>query len=330
MRRENAKVTGKRRFTSEPKPCLVGTAASVVYALVAPTYCDMKYEIRRLHVTIEEDAMELWHLTDSEWDRLSGLLVGETLPNDRPGRKRLQNDRAAAEACLYRHYHSHSRTYRTFGWNQLPPELGVSASTANRRFREWTHSGAWGRFWSALLVLRAQLVSLADDSAAWGVDREPGRFPAGDVLTELERAYAFFNTRFFGQLLPARVALILEHVRTGSCLGYFCARSWRDGDDELGQISLHTTVLGRGAGFALAVLLHEMVHLRNAASGLSDCHPESQYHNRHFRDLAVLSGLDCSQRDRRLGYAATNLNEQGRRACAEFQPNEPLFLWEVH
>jgi hypothetical protein len=150
----------------------------------------------------------------------------------------------------------------------------------------------------------------------------------GDVVGELERAYLFFNDRFFGGGLPAAIALSVEHGRS-KCLGSFCARLWHHGPRDLEHIAIHVASLGQGAGPALEVLLHEMVHCRNGLAGIPDCHPENHYHNRHFRDAAVLAGLDCSQRDSRLGYTQTRLNEEGQRAVAELRPDVTVFQWSV-
>ena len=98
--------------------------------------------------------MEPWKLTDAEWEELGNLLMKAQSPVSSRGRPRLENDRHAAEACLFHHYRSLAASYRSFGWNQLPKEFGVSPSTANRRYREWSADGSWEDFWHALLLHR--------------------------------------------------------------------------------------------------------------------------------------------------------------------------------
>src|SRR5438132_14073090 len=100
--------------------------------------------------------MEEWRITDAEWERTRGFLESHVQTNSRSGRPRLENTRAAAEASLYHHCHSLARgRSHSFGWNQLPADFGVSAATVNRRFREWLASGAWMKFWDALLAMRS-------------------------------------------------------------------------------------------------------------------------------------------------------------------------------
>jgi transposase len=268
-----------------------------------------------------------WRLSDDEWLRLAPLLAhANPTPTPRGGRPRLDNDRHAAQACLFRHFHELAPVYHCFGWNQLPDELGISPSTANRRFREWLASGAWATFWDALTRLRrGDLPALPPPVVV-----RPHALPAGELVGELERAYRFFNDHFFAGTL-ADAALTVERFwgKRQRPQGTFCPRQWTDGLRELGHIALSTDVLGHGAEATLAVLLHEMVHLRNEQTHLVDCTGPNQYHNRHFRDAALLVGLVCPKRHPRYGYADTALGERALEAVAELRPREELFRWEA-
>jgi hypothetical protein len=269
-----------------------------------------------------------WQLTDAEWQGLGGLLASPVRgAGAKTGRPRLDNDRLCAQACLFRHYHELSPVYHCFGWNQLPEELGVSPATANRRFREWTASGAWARFWDALMRLRR---GGEPDPRKVAPQRPWGSFPAGDVLAELERAYTFFNDRFFAGALDG-AALTVERFlgKRRRQPGAFCPRQWRLGERAVGHIALSAEVLGQGAETALGMLLHEMVHLRNDQVGVVDCTPPLQYHNRHFRDAARLAGLECPHRDPRFGYWSTLPGPRALQALAELKPRQELFAWKV-
>lgn len=281
-----------------------------------------------------------WKLTDEKWELLRPLLKqsGPATPGVRGGRPRSENDRAAAEACLYRYYHSNSEHYRCFGWNRLPKKLKISPATANRRFREWTTNGSWARFWQGWQALRNQSRKVSTAVAprakvpvttGWTVKRTLAIFPLGDIMAELERAYVFFNDCFFGGDLPRKIALSIEHKIVHRCRGYFCGHVWRKGRSDLGHIAIHTSVFDGGAEEALAVLLHEMVHLRNSTIGLRDCDPRNQYHNRYFRDQALLVGLTCEPRHPRFGYALTELSDAGRDAISRMRPDNTVFRWST-
>lgn len=277
--------------------------------------------------------MPPWKLSNAEWEELGVLLQLSKSSSGGRGRPRIDDDRPAAEACLYRFYHDRQSGYRTFGWNDLPRSLGVSPSTANRRFREWTANGSWARFWEALGRLREERAVERQKKhrtvEVWDVQREWGHFPVGDMLAELERAYRFFNGFFYGSTLPKDVAISLERYVAGQCLGYFCARIWNRGVRRLHHIALHVSVLGKGARPALAVLLHEMVHLRNKQVSIRDCNASNQYHNLYFRDVAQVSGLTCGKRSRSHGFSSTSLSARGREAIQELQPRNDLFRWKT-
>lgn len=272
--------------------------------------------------------MAAWHLTDQEWEQLQPLLAAPPSRRNarlRGGRPRLENDRRLAEACLFRHFHSLSEDYRAFGWNDLPKSLGVSSSTANRRFREWSEDGRWLRFWDRLMQLRRPAASPARSR----LRRRRGQLqPVQEVLQELERAYVYFNRRFFADTLTSDIALAIERPAI-ACGGYFCSRHWRRGDELMGHITIATAVLGKGAAPVLAVLLHEMVHLRNDQYDIADCDPKSQYHNRHFRDVALLAGLECAARHPKRGYGKTMLGPRAVAAIHALRPDERAFDWSV-
>jgi hypothetical protein len=157
-----------------------------------------------------------------------------------------------------------------------------------------------------------------------------GRFPAGDIVAELERAYAFFNERFFvGALDGAAITVERFLGKRRRQAGDFCPRQWRLGDRTVEHIALSAEALGRGAEAALVILLHEMVHLRNDQVGVVGCTPPFQYHNRHFRDAVRLAGPDCPHRDPKRGYWSTVLGPRGRQALAELKPRDELFGWKV-
>ena len=50
------------------------------------------------------------------------------------------------------------------------------------------------------------------------------------VVEELERAFRFFDNRFFASTLPEGVVITLEDRPRSSRVGYFCGRRWVDRD----------------------------------------------------------------------------------------------------
>jgi transposase len=271
--------------------------------------------------------MEPWELTDVEWEALQSILQRSGGARRDRGRPRLENDRDAARACLFRHYHSLSEGYHSFGWNELPREFGISPSTANRRFREWTADGSWPRFWDALMELRHGSPPRSRRRASHRADD----LPVSGILGELERAYRYFNARFFGGSLPSSVAIILQVSNpNGKELGSFCGQEWRSENLILDRICISSSALGCGPELVLGVLLHEMVHQRNYGLGLVDCTDLGRYHNRTFRDTACLAGLECSPTaDRHHGYQATRPGARALAAISQLRPHKPSFEWHA-
>lgn len=277
---------------------------------------------------IRETAVDEWRLSDREWKRLGPILASPEPARQGRGRPPMEDDRPAAQACLFRHYHSLGERYHCFGWNRIPADLGVSPSTANRRFRRWSADGSWAMFWDALMALRRG--HRPRPSRRRAPARPVDATPVSAILGELERAFAFFNDHFFAGTLPRDIAITVEaaHPR-GRRLGYFCGQAWRDTTRRINHICIFTSTLGRGAEPALETLLHEMVHHRNDALGLVDCTDRGRYHNAHFRDAARLAGLECPECDRHLGFGRTALGERAKQAISRLGPASAPFEWVV-
>ena len=62
-----------------------------------------------------------------------------------------------------------------------------------------------------------------------------------------------------------------------------------------------------------------MAHLRNCVLGIKDV-GRAQYHNRHFRDSALLFGLDCGWH-RSSDYKRTLVNARGEAAVYSLAPD---------
>ncbi len=267
--------------------------------------------------------MTPWQLTTAEWLALASLVIPPSVETCGRGRPRTPVTRKLVEACLYRHYHSRSPgTTRSFGWNTLPRTFGVSPATANRRFNEWVADGTWGKVWAALLALRTPRSEPPADRGIGpdlpGETVSPLGSPVAPTVVWLERAYRHLNGTLFGGGLPPAVLITLEDRPICGRAAYFCARRWHsDSGGTVHHIMMSTGVWAAGAASILAALLHEAVHARCHQLGLPDTSAR-QYHNRHFRDTALVSGLSCGCRHPQFGYARTEPDDRGREAIGEF------------
>jgi hypothetical protein len=66
-------------------------------------------------------------------------------------------------------------------------------------------------------------------------------------------------------------------------------------------------------------------HYRNDRFGLIDCTNRGFYHNRQFRDSAILPGLICAERLQAYGYGMTRLGERAQWAISRLHPKASLF-----
>ncbi len=249
-------------------------------------------------------------ITDLEWEKLH-VLLNESSSNTMA--------RLSAQACIYRFSSRLSKSYRTFSWAMLPSEFYVSGKTAHRYYTKWIKSGNWFKFWDMLIVHRYNMA----------IPREPDLqletvSPLIGVVLELERAYHYFNHRFLGNTLPSSIRIAVESTQGSSKkLGYFARRTWHSDNDHGHHIAICPNSLGNSKN-ALEVLLHEMVHAKNATYELEDTDGRTQYHTIDFRDSALLLGLLCTK-VKYHGFANTELGERALDAIAILKPVEKVF-----
>lgn len=267
----------------------------------------------------------VWQLTPDEWSRLSHHFAQPPRPGrGRRGRPPAPPNQRVVEVCLYRFSHRHAARYRCLGWHELPRDLGVAPTTANRWFVRWSQDGTWDRFWDELGRLRCGPPP-ARPRTRRGSRSE--RSPVRAVLAELERGYAFLNRRFFLDLLPRHTIILIQHTRP-RIAGHFLPRPWKiRGVPYASQITIAIGRLRCGPLPVYTTLLHEMVLLFNHWVGVPDGNPRG-YHNRYFRDAAVVAGLECPRRDPRLGYSHTVLGKRALEAVTSLRPDPAVFSWK--
>ena len=88
--------------------------------------------------------VERW-CPDSLWEIAEPLIPPDSVRPQGGGRRRRVSNRAVLAAILY-------VTQAGCSWWKLPETtLGVTRSTAHRRFSQWTHAGVWPALHLALL-----------------------------------------------------------------------------------------------------------------------------------------------------------------------------------
>jgi len=113
--------------------------------------------------------------------------------------------------------------------------------------------------------------------------------PTAVTYNDLNRAYAFFNERLFGDRLPPCLITLQRYKRAR---GYFCGERFTSKHGEvLDEIALNPEHFTRTAREILSTLVHEMVHLEQKHFGKE---PTKAYHNKQWATFMKAVGLHPS------------------------------------
>ena len=130
---------------------------------------------------------------------------------------------------------------------------------------------------------------------------------------EVDRAFRFFNTRYWGGRLPTPVFAFFRQPPNGRRLGHYRARSWRAPDGSLhDEVILYADLaLERGMLEVLTTLHHEAVHLWQEHFGApSGAHHNAAWHAEAARVDLITTGPT----------GATSIGAAFLRALEQFAP----------
>src|ERR1019366_3428229 len=104
---------------------------------------------------------------------------------------------------------------------------------------------------------------------------------------------------FMGNALPAKVVVSVGQTKRCVASWFSASFNWKRKKTSMPHlcISIRATT---SAMQLCHVPLHEMAHLRNCVLAIKDV-GRAKYQNRHFRDSALVFGLDCGFH-RSIGY----------------------------
>jgi predicted SprT family Zn-dependent metalloprotease len=157
--------------------------------------------------------------------------------------------------------------------------------------------------------------------------------PTEETYSQLDRAYAHFNTALFDDQLPECIITLQRKKRT---YGYFCGESWQTakGDQITDEIALNPDHFeDREVRDVLSTLVHEMTHLQQHHFGKPS---RKGYHNREWVGLMEAVGLTPSNTGqpggKQTGQQMTHyINEGGRfdQTCAELLADGYGITWRA-
>jgi hypothetical protein len=154
------------------------------------------------------------------------------------------------------------------------------------------------------------------------------KYSVNPAISELERAYQFFNGELFGGGLDSNVVITIQSRGRKSALGWHWAAKWKNGDTtSLAEINLSAEELKTGDPYE--VLIHEMAHHLNHQKGIKDV-SRGQYHNKRFKEAAESAGLEV-KRVGNVGWGITALGDLAKAKLLKFTPQKEVFaLLRVH
>lgn len=143
-----------------------------------------------------------------------------------------------------------------------------------------------------------------------------------DLLSEIDRAFDFFNGRFAKNKLVKPI-IIVSPSTGASVSGWFGVKRWACDHAVHNEINLVPPSKQYQAEHLLETLLHEMAHLKNWQKGIEDVNQKTQHHNDQYKIAAISFGLKV--RKGKKGYAYTSLGEDAWEAIEQLKPDRNVY-----
>jgi len=126
----------------------------------------------------------------------------------------------------------------------------------------------------------------------------------------LDWLFEVFNEKFFESELSKPVITMSGEGRRRAYGWFFPKQIWQDGEEVRHyEINICPEHLNRPIEEVCETLLHEMIHLKNALSGIVDCHRNGLYHTKKFQTCAERHGLKAMKTEK-YGWAKTSLKDE--------------------
>lgn len=154
-------------------------------------------------------------------------------------------------------------------------------------------------------------------------------YPLSDLLTELNRIFNLFNTKFFENKLEVPV-IIVQASRKKRTLGTCSVnRIWLHHKETASdyakyEISISAEYLNRPIEEICATLLHEMVHLHNGLNNIQDTSNNYVYHNKKFKVESEKRGL-LIEHAKTIGWSVTTFPQETKDYIKTLNINEKVF-----
>lgn len=157
------------------------------------------------------------------------------------------------------------------------------------------------------------------------------------ILEQGYKLWRVVNERRHGGRLPAPVLVIASNSRLKDAnrLGWCSTdRVWTKAktQEQVGaaagafEVGLASEHLHRSVEAICVTWLHEFAHYGNWSQGIVDANPNTQYHNKRFKEECERLGLEVFQVNGR-GWAGTKAGPAARQLIADAGIDESVFTW---
>jgi len=120
---------------------------------------------------------------------------------------------------------------------------------------------------------------------------------------------------------PKAIVVTIQTAGRKNARGWYWGKRWNCGNTTINEINLCAEHL---RGDMAELLLHELAHAENAHNKIKDC-TSTQVHNKKFKVMAEALGLTVKPRDKRYGFAFTELGEVAKAFVKSVKFNQDLF-----
>jgi len=149
-----------------------------------------------------------------------------------------------------------------------------------------------------------------------------------DIIDQLQKAYDILNQRFDSQFTKTNITIQSnQDTKKKDVLGYCTTQKvWVSKNEEIEsryEVALVSEHLNRDYFEIMETLLHEMVHVFNLYSGVTDCSVRGK-HNERYKVIAESIGLIVEEAPR-IGFAVTSLSDELKTIVDELDIDRSVF-----
>ena len=148
-----------------------------------------------------------------------------------------------------------------------------------------------------------------------------------ETVKYLAKLYDYCNDNLFKGELRKPVITVQRDERNKTNGGVSLQKVWKENDKDDGDYELNMTAqqLNRPINEIVATMIHEMVHHYAKVNNMQDCSRSGTYHNKLFKRLAEMHGLNVECMPT-IGWSHTTLTKDTAKLIETFVKDNPETL----